>query len=132
MKPDHLVQVGLSVAAQRHSVQICLRVLDTPADDARLGDGASRVRGHQLHLDLPHLVMRPLLTLAVPPPPLISWLQMEGGGRRGAGRSAGRWRGGWSVCRWESVLMFLILKASTGKCNVIFPKGSIKYSFIHS
>lgn len=57
VKPDHLVQVGLSVAAQRNSVQISLRVFDGPTDDACLGDGASRVRGHQLHLDLPHLVM---------------------------------------------------------------------------
>lgn len=71
MKPDHLVQVGLSVAAQRHGVQIRLRVLDGPADDASLGDGVSRVRGHQLHFNLPHLVIWQLLTLAVPPPPLI-------------------------------------------------------------
>lgn len=102
MKPDHLVQVGLPVAAQRNSVQIRFRVFNGPADDARLGVCASGVKGHQLHLDLPHFVMRQLLTLTVPPPPLIGWLQMEGGGRGGAGRATGRWRCEGGVC-WKEV-----------------------------
>jgi len=81
---DHLVQVGLPVAAQRHGVQIRLGVSDGPTDDARPGGGASGVVGHQFHLDLPHLVMWQPWTLAAPPPLLIGWFQMEGGGRSGA------------------------------------------------
>ena len=67
---SHLVQVGLPVAAQRHRVQVRLRVFDGLADDAGLGGGASGVRG-QFHLDLLHLVMGQLLTVVVPPPFLI-------------------------------------------------------------
>lgn len=67
---NHLVQVGLPVAAQRHRVQVRLRVFDGLADDAGLGGGASWVRG-QFHLDLLHLVMGQLLTLVAPPPSLI-------------------------------------------------------------
>lgn len=55
----HLVQVGFSVAAQRHVVQVRLGIFDAAPDHARLGGRVSLVGGEQFHLDLPNfLVMR--------------------------------------------------------------------------
>lgn len=61
----HLVQVSLSVTPQRNGVQVRLRVFDGVTDDASLGCKITGVRGHQLHLDLTHFVMRCLLGCTV-------------------------------------------------------------------
>ena len=95
----HLVQVRFTVATQRHGVQIRLRVFDGLPDDAGFGGGASGVGGHQLHLDLTHLVMRHLRGLEVPPSPLIGCFMAEGGARGGAWSDAGRGGRGRSFCR---------------------------------